>query len=140
MKQCSPYLYPAILILLLFINTVKPAPQPDLGGIPHIDKFIHFFFFGLLATSLIRIPRLKKSPWGWFCSWAIVLLIALLDEFLQSFSLFRRSEFLDIVADILGSGLALFLYLKWPAYQRFLELPIRQKKPVTSSLHPLSKE
>jgi VanZ family protein len=105
------------------------VPSVDTGGFP-LDKVAHFCIYGALATALVRNHGLKhRLILG--CGWAIVLTSAygLGDEFRQSFTVVRQFEWADWMADTLGASVAVALYLRWAAYRRLMEMPLRRKKP-----------
>lgn len=121
MKSLRAYLVPVALSLLLFAHAFRFAPGPQIEGPPHFDKLLHFLFFGFLATTIIRIPRVRSRSFGPWLAWLAATLIGVLDEIFQGFSPFRTADPLDVLADSLGAALAIFLYLKWPHYRRILE-------------------
>lgn len=125
------YLYPIGLTAFLLLNSARPAPGPDLGGVVGVDKVLHFFFFGLLATTLIRTPHFQKTG-RTFLAWVLVVGVGILDEALQSFSPYRTTDFFDLISDALGAGLAIGLYRHWPRYRNLLEYRPGPSKPSPS--------
>jgi VanZ family protein len=105
-----------------------PAAVPAVEGVS-VDKLGHFALYGALATAIVRLPALSRWPLvgAW---WAILLASAygLGDEFRQSFTTVRMFEWTDWMADTLGATLAVWLYLRRPAYRRWLEMPVRLKR------------
>lgn len=86
------------------------------------DKLAHFLVFGLVATSVIRIPIFINRNWnGALKVICLISLYGVLDEFRQSFTAGRSVELDDWIADTLGALLASVLYLKWHWYRRLLE-------------------
>jgi hypothetical protein len=100
------------------------------------DKVGHFAIYGMLATAVVRLPALARWPvlGAW---WAIAITSAygLGDEFRQSFTIMRMFEWADWLADSLGAGLAVGLYLGWARYRRLLETPLKfkQNQPKTGA-------
>ena len=94
------------------------------------DKLAHFFVFGLLATSVIRIPFFHKKTWrGILLTILFVSLYGIIDEFRQMFTEGRSVERNDWVADTCGAIVASVLYLKWPGYRQILEMRLFSSKP-----------
>ena len=122
------YLWPLLLLITLFLASGMPhlaAPEIELG-LPR-DKVLHFLFFGLLATSIIRTPCFQR---GSLLQIAVVILLGAslggLDEFRQSFTPGREVELHDWYANVLGTVVAVIAYTKWPLYRRLLEWKHRQ--------------
>ena len=90
-------------------------------GIVGEDKVVHFFVFGLLATLLARTDWAAGRPWL-----AVVLasFYGFVDEAHQSFTPGRFVDVADWVADTLGAVVAVAVYVRWPAYRRWLERPL----------------
>src|SRR5688572_7446546 len=107
-----------------------PATVPEVRWF-EVDKLGHFGAYGALATTILRLPEIKRWPFlgGW---WALVLASAygLGDEFRQTLTHGIRSpDWHDWVADTVGALVAVTLYLKWGWYQRLMELPVLKRKP-----------
>ncbi|WP_124642249.1 MULTISPECIES: VanZ family protein [Amniculibacterium] len=68
-----------------------------------VDKVLHLSIFIVLGVFyLLAFPKTKTTPY-----FLIMLFYALLTEFLQYYmDLGRQAEFLDIIADLLGTGIA----------------------------------
>jgi VanZ family protein len=100
-------------------------------GVPGVDKIGHFLVFGLLGSLVVRSPGWRRA-WP-LCAVVLVSLFGISDEFHQSFTPGREVEFADWMADTLGAGLAVTLYVNWSAYRRILEwrlpVPWRSVKP-----------
>lgn len=100
----------------------KKLATPDLGFDFSYDKIVHLLVFGLLATAVLRIPRLFNKGWRGICiTVALISLYGALDEYHQSFTAGRYVELDDWIADTLGAILACILYFKWHWYRRKLE-------------------
>lgn len=83
----------------------------------YIRKFAHFAeyaalaFFALRAFSLSSIEFLQK--YRFIVSFILVLLIAALDEFNQSFSAARTGSFQDVLLDSFGGLTMLAILYFW---------------------------
>jgi len=120
-------LWPALIILTVFVVSGQSEVATPSGFDFSIDKLAHFVVFGALATSLVRLPEFQKH--GRRGAWAAILLVSVygaLDEWRQSFTPGRFMEFDDWIADTLGALTAVALYTRWPAWRRLLETPIRK--------------
>jgi VanZ family protein len=107
--------------LTLFILTHIPIPQlvreADVS-----DKSLHFLAYLILAFLLwFAISPDKKVNWRWPAVWRVLFVIvvyALVDEWLQGYVRGRSRDAMDIVANLAGTltGLILFSVLTfWPA-------------------------
>lgn len=116
-------LFPVALTLsIYFASGQSTLASPQLGWLLISDKIIHFCVFGLLATLVLRSPRLQRS--GAYAPLISIILISGLgglDEWRQSFTPGRQMEWADWIADTLGATLACSLYQYWPRYRRLLE-------------------
>jgi len=107
------------------------------GGIWQSDKLVHFLVFGLLATVTLRALRIESPRSRALVAVSLVSLFGASDELHQYFTPGRSCDVFDWVADTLGAGLAVGLYLWWPAWRRLLELRPRGRtdrtddRPVT---------
>ena len=112
----------AIALAIFLASGTKNLAAPDLGFDLSYDKLAHLLVFGLLATAVLRIPRLFKQGWRGVCiTIALISLYGALDEYRQSFTAGRSVEVDDWIADTRGALLASVLYLKWHWYRRLLE-------------------
>ena len=93
--------------------------------IPYMDKWMHFFFFGLLATLIFSLNPFHKHHLNWIFSILFTSLFGTLDEFHQSYTVGRHFEIADIVFDSLGAFTATTLYIKWKQYRKLLEHPLK---------------
>jgi VanZ family protein len=88
----------------------------------NIDKIVHFGVFGALATSLVRLDFFQIQ--GWRGAVQVCVLVSIyggLDEWWQSFTPERVTEFADWVADTAGTVVAVGLYQGWERYRKLLE-------------------
>jgi VanZ family protein len=102
------------------------------AGIWQGDKVVHFLAFGLLATVTLRALRLESARWRAVVAVVVVSLFGASDELHQHFTPGRSCEVFDWLADTLGAGVAVALYLLWPAWRRLLEMRPRETKTDTS--------
>ncbi len=132
MKIKRHHVWPFALALAIFLASgTSNLAAPNVGF--SYDKLAHFLVFGLVATSVIRIPIFIERNWnGALKVIALISLYGLLDEFRQSFTAGRSVEVNDWIADTLGALLASVLYLKLHWYRRLLEWRCFGKKSNTS--------
>ena len=116
--------WPFALIFCIYVASSQSSlAAPSIGC--SYDKLAHFLVFGLLATSIIRIPFFFEKRWhGVFLTVLLVSFFGGLDEFRQFFTEGRSVEFNDWIADTCGALLASTLYLKWGLYRQILETGI----------------
>jgi VanZ family protein len=112
----------AIALAIFLASGTKNLAAPDFGFDLSYDKLAHLLVFGLLATAVLRIPRIFNLGWrGVAITIAIISLYGALDEYRQSFTAGRTVELDDWIADTLGAILASIVYYKWHWYRNFLE-------------------
>jgi VanZ family protein len=108
------------------------VPMPELFSAQ--DKAIHFLVYGLLATTILRVPPLANRPRlaPWYAL-MVASLFGMSDEIHQGFVPGRSMDILDWLADTTGATLAAFLYRDFPWYRRFLELRLfsRSRPPLS---------
>jgi VanZ family protein len=117
-------LWPILLTVVLTAESVSKVSSVGPEWMSP-DKVAHFAVFGLLATAIVRLERVRARALAG-AALAVVLVSAYggLSEWLQSFTSYRSMEFDDWVADTLGAAVAAPLYLRWAWYRRLLERPI----------------
>lgn len=76
------------------------------GTIPINDKLQHFVFFLLFGGATYWTPVLSKKRCSQAAA-AITVIASITSEFLQAYLTERLFDPVDIVANLLGSGLAL---------------------------------
>jgi VanZ family protein len=114
-------IWPLALVLVIFAASSHSSLATPVTGFSY-DKLTHFLVFGLLATSVLRIPYFLNKRWrGILLTILIVSSYGVIDEFRQMFTDGRSVEFKDWVADTSGAILASILYLKWNWYRQILE-------------------
>ncbi|MGB0409566.1 MAG: VanZ family protein [Opitutales bacterium] len=131
-RQQHAWAWPILLAATIFtLSGSSHIATPDLGFEFSKDKIAHFLIFGLLATSLIRLPQFIHQGWrGALIAAALTIAYGGLDEMRQSLTPERSVEFADWLADTLGAIVAVVLYRIDSPYRRILEKPIfrAQKK------------
>lgn len=124
------WIWPVLLTATIFsLSGASKIATPDIELQLSKDKIAHFLVFGLLATSILRIPKLQKLGWrGAIIAALITIAYGGFDEIRQSFTPGRSVEFADWIADSLGAIVATTLYHFDSPYRRTLEWRVRIKK------------
>lgn len=126
-------IWPFLLMLsVIAASSSSRLATPDLSFTMSPDKLAHFLVFGLLATSVLRIPFFFKLRWrGALAAACIVSTCGMLDEFRQSMTPGRAVELNDWIADTSGAIVAVLAYRYWALYRRVLEFPVLFNKSNT---------
>ena len=112
----------ALMACLFYASGQSSVETPGLNFILPIDKVGHFLIFGLLATLVMRIPKIYFLRWrGALASALIVIAYGAVDEWRQSYTPGRSVEIYDFVADALGASIAVLTYKIVPTYRSCLE-------------------
>lgn len=128
MKSTYQSIWPIFLVLAIYTASSQSSLAIPKTGFSY-DKLTHFLIFGLLATSILRVPYLYKKGWkGVLLAILITSSYGVLDEFRQMFTANRYVEFEDWVADTSGAILASILYFKLNWYRRTLERKVFKKR------------
>lgn len=124
------WIWPILLGLTLFsLSGTAKIATPDIELRFSKDKIAHLLVFGLLATSILRVPRLKSLGWrGAMIAAAFTIFFGGFDELRQSLTPGRSVELADWIADSTGAILATALYQFLGPYRRMLEWSFRRKK------------
>ena len=127
------FLWPLLLLATVHaLSSASNLATPDLSFAISPDKIAHFLIFGLVATSILRMPFFfNRGLRGWIYTGLFVIFYAGLDEWRQSMTPGRAMEFADWLADCAGAIVATTLYYKWTYYRELLEY--RFKRPSPSS-------
>ena len=129
--------WPLLLAAVITWESVMAVPSV---GPPWLsfDKLAHFSVFGLLATAIARMDRAGRWPLL-RALWAVILvsLYGMGIEFLQSLTPVRSMEYADWVADTLGAGTAVILYLRWTGYRRLLEWRVGRRPTEGGAVRPV---
>lgn len=126
MKRFLQYHFPALLYaaIILSLSSLPRVDLPELA-ILRADKLLHFAEYAVFAVLIYRsMSNLLRNHYFRYIFWAslaIVMVFAAIDEFYQSYIPGRNSDPVDLLVDILGA--ALILFLLW----------YRQKRRVYSS-------
>lgn len=139
-----PYFFLTVLIVIVvLLLTLFPVPQEVVPKVNNIDKVVHFFMFGVIASvTWLDMARFRHTPplWSQYLCMAVASsLFGGIIEFLQGTEVVHRScDFYDFLADTAGAFI-LPLLLR-PIIWRML--PTAQKiglRTVTSPSEPLRK-
>jgi VanZ family protein len=125
------YLLPAFLwcLTILWLISIPGGNIPKFSflNIPHFDKLIHAFVFGVLSVFLSygfykqNISLLGRYPYTF--SMLIGVLYSIMTEWIQDrFVMGRTGDFYDILANVIGccAGIVVFVFLK-RVFPSFLE-------------------
>ena len=93
-----------------------------------MDKVVHFFVYGALATLVLRVPWVTRHPWRVFLAIAAASLFGASDEWHQSFTPGRQADVFDWLADTLGACLAVSLYVGSSHYRNLLEWSLARRR------------
>lgn len=126
------WLWPLVFAAALVVESSQSRVSMP-TGIWQVDKIAHFLAFGLLATVTLRALRIESPGWRAVIAVLLVSLFGASDEIHQHFTPGRSCDIFDWLADTLGAGLAVSLYVFWPAWRRLLEMRPRGHKASTPS-------
>lgn len=129
-SEKTAWIWPVLLAGTIFtLSGSSQIAVPDIELSFSKDKLAHFLVFGLLTTSILRIPYFKKRGWrGALYAALIVIGFGAIDEFRQSFTPGRSVEFADWIADTLGAIVAAIAYRCIHPYRQILEFRVGGKK------------
>ena len=117
------HIWPFMIVAAVFAASSQSqlaTPKLDFGF--SVDKLAHFLVFGLLATSILRIPRFIHMGWhGAMITIVLVSLYGICDEYRQSLTPGRTVGFADWVYDTAGAIVASILYLQSMLWRSVLE-------------------
>jgi VanZ family protein len=110
-----PYLVlSALYCWMIFIASSDSDPPKLMFGVPHLDKVVHFIFFGGLAAivslGLRYADRIPQHRTQFFAPVAFAMFYGISDEIHQLFVPLRTFSVADIAADTCGA-LAIQLFL-----------------------------
>ena len=101
------YWFPVfIYCLLIFMQSSYPSPEsvPDL---PYIDKLLHIAVYALLGALFLRAFKTLRIQHNLKLVMILSILLSSLfgisDEIHQHFVPFRNADFMDALADMIGS-------------------------------------
>ena len=108
------YWFPVFLYcLLIFMQSSYPSPEsvPDL---PYIDKLLHIFVYALLGALFLRAFKTLRIQQNLKLVMILSILLSSLygisDEIHQHFVPFRNADFMDALADMIGSVGGVYFY------------------------------
>lgn len=94
-----------LLIALIFGMADSSYATGDLNFNPPLDKLLHAAVYGTIAALLWFAGIMRNR----FCLWLLVVGIGVVDELQQSFISGRESSLNDLLADVVGVTLGLWL-------------------------------
>ena len=107
----------AVITILLLLPPSKIPEDNFLKWIPHLDKAVHFFLFGMYAFILERYIRNRLHSFSFKLRAAIIFfwiaIYGIAMEWLQGLT-GRDFSWVDWIADMLGA----LLFLWWIRFQR----------------------
>ncbi len=102
-----------IYCLLIFTQSSYPSPEsvPDW---PYIDKLLHIAVYALLGALFLRAFRTLRIQHNLKLVMILSILLSSLygisDEIHQYYVPFRNADFLDALADMIGSVCGVYVY------------------------------
>lgn len=103
----------SLVILYLSLGNIHSPQTPGLFNIPHLDKVVHFFLYGILCYLLMYESKQLKRKRHYLLFVAICLLYGIIIELLQINLAHRTGDIYDIIANGLGSITAVPLFKKF---------------------------
>ena len=105
----------AIAVAIFGLSSIPAAslftPGPPEGLLNAVfKKAAHMAFYGALAVALQRALELRPGSWRW--ALLVAALYGVSDEWHQSYVPGREATLRDVVFDVLGAGLGLWLYAR----------------------------
>lgn len=108
------YWFPLITYcIFIFIQSSFPSIE-SVPELPYIDKLLHFFAYSVLGALFLRAYKTLQIRDN--LKFLIILsvlsssLYGISDEIHQHFVPYRSFEYVDILADVLGSLFGVFIY------------------------------
>ena len=124
-----------VYLVLIFAQSAFPAPQTGLE-IPHLDKGVHAAIYGLLGILFCRAYGRTwlrmDSRWLMVLSIVSATVFGLSDEIHQYFVPSRSADRMDLLADLLGSAVAVVLYRRATAEEIY---PDRIRGRIRGQIH-----
>lgn len=114
LKNFLIYWFPIILYcLLIFIRSSYPSFK-NAPELPYIDKMLHFVAYALLGALFLRAfktSRIKNNlKLMLILSFVLSSLYGISDEIHQYFVPYRDADFMDVLADMLGGIMGVYIY------------------------------
>ncbi len=108
------YWFPILVYcLLIFFQSSYPSPEhvPDL---PYMDKLLHILAYALLGALFLRAFKTTQIKHHLKLVLILSILLSSLygvsDEIHQSFVPYRNADLMDILADMIGSIIGVYIY------------------------------
>ncbi|MEN9663231.1 MAG: hypothetical protein RL324_2180 [Verrucomicrobiota bacterium] len=128
----TAWIWPVALAAIIFVSSSR-SPLVDVGGIPGLDKVVHFAVYGLLGVLLCRLGRGVRVT-------AVAILLASAygasDEWHQSFVPSRSAEVADWFADTLGATVVVGGYAGSAWLRHGMETPARIWRRILGRTEP----
>ena len=109
------WLLVGVYCLAIFLQSAFPTPG-DLPAIPGADKLAHLVIYlvlGLLFARAYGLTLPKYAIGGLFAlAWISTALYGASDEIHQAFVAARSADLFDWLADLVGGGLGVGIYLR----------------------------
>ncbi len=99
-------------ILIAILLLMPPPDMQDVSTFIHRDKVIHFILFGVW-TVLLLLAYKPQNAYSYQLLVVIISGYAILTELLQLLTKDRNGDFADVIADLLGMVVALYLYRRY---------------------------
>ena len=108
------YWFPLIIYcIFIFIQSSFPSIE-SVPELPYIDKLLHFFAYAVLGAFFLRAYKTLRVR----NNLKLLIILSVLssslygisDEIHQHFVPYRSFEYVDILADVLGSLFGVFIY------------------------------
>ncbi len=112
-KILSYWLPVFLYCLMIFMQSSYPSPEsvPDW---PYIDKLLHIAVYALLGALLLRAFKTLQIQHNLKLVMILSILLSSLfgisDEIHQHFVPFRNADFMDALADMIGSVGGVYVY------------------------------
>ena len=108
------YWFPIILYcLLIFIQSSYPSIKNALE-LPYLDKMLHFVayaFLGILFLRAFKTSRIKNNvKLMLILSILLSFLYGISDEIHQYFVPYRNADLMDVLADMFGAIMGVYIY------------------------------
>ena len=102
--------------LAIYLQSARPSPE-SMPDIKFFDKFLHFTAYGLMAVLFYRayetLPLKNYKNLLILFSIGSAIVYGISDEIHQYFVPFRHADFLDVIANSIGSVCGVYFYDRW---------------------------
>ena len=130
----TAWIWPVALAAIIFASSSR-SQIVNVGGIPGLDKVVHFAVYGILGVLICRLGRGVRAT-------AIAILLASAygasDEWHQSFVPSRSAEVADWFADTLGATVVVGCYAGSARLRHWMETPARTWRRILGRTDPAS--